>query len=369
MGTDWRAIDTAFETLRRRVESMGVLLGVGADRPRDLTPRKAASDDRVRLRQEDFARWDKLLDDLDALGRVLATAAAREDDARADPCVAWLESVRVQLDDDVVRLRARPYERPASRTNDTPFLVIVPSDDSAEGETWADDLARMYAVWIARKDARIDRDEVLCAGYDSARREPFADRARPCRVLSLDDTRTHALAATENGLHRLVREGQAKAVEARVLVIGRVSARELFSPEDLRVTAARSRRGWVAPNVLNRLSTAVRVDHVPTGLGAYAEPERSQVRNLQLAASVLLARVLEEIRRGRAEPWEAIRGLLDAGCARTYFRGTKSFWVHDHRLGSFVALADGVISAEALDTFVRRQLCREIDRALETRRQ
>ncbi len=366
MGTDWRAIDTTFETLRRRVESVGALLGVGADRPRDLTPREATPDDRIRLRQEDFARWDKLLDELDALDRVLSTAAAREDDALADSCVAWLDSVRAQLDDEAARLRARPYERPVSRTNDTPLLVIVPCDDSAEGETWADDLARTYAVWIARKDARIDRDEALCSGYDPARREPIVGTGRPCRVLSLDDTRTHALAATESGLHRLVREGQARVIEARVLVVGRVSARERFPPEDLRITVARS--GWVAPNVLNRFSTAVRVAHRPTGLGAHAEPERSQVRNLQIAASVLLARVLEEIRRGRAEPWEAIGDLLDAGCARTYFLGAKSPWVHDHRLGSVTALSERAIDAAVLDSFVRRQLCREIDQALESRR-
>jgi protein subunit release factor A len=354
MGTDWRAIDTNFEALRQRVEAVGVMLGVRADR-------------REPLRREDLARWDTLLDDLAELARSLTTAAARDDEWLADVCVRYLDSVRTQLEEEAVRLLARPYERPESRTNDTPLVVIVPSDDSAESEGWAADLAFMYERWSARKDTRVGRGEALSSGYDSARRRPFVGSGRMCQALSLVDTRAHALAATENGLHRLVREESTKVIEARVLVIGRVSARELFPPEALRLTAARSQVGWVAPNVLNRSSSAVLVDHVPSGLGAFTETERSQLRNSQIAASVLLARVLEEIRRGRAEPWESITALTDAGRARTYVLGAKSSWVHDHRLGSVTALTDGVISAEVIDTFVRRQLCLEIDRALETR--
>jgi peptide chain release factor 2 len=169
---------------------------------------------------------------------------------------------------------------------------------------------------------------------------------------------------SERGVHRLVRQSPFDAGHRRhtsfalVEVMPDVDAANevAINPEEVKFEAYRS--GGPGGQNVNKVSTAVRLTHVPTGIVVTCQTERSQLQNRETAMRILRAKLLEiEAERREAERLELRGQHVEAGWGNQI----RSYVIHpynlvkDLRTGYESSDPNGVLDGD-LDDFIRAYL-------------
>jgi peptide chain release factor 1 len=204
----------------------------------------------------------------------------------------------------------------ANETINKIILEIRAGTGGDEASLFAGDLARMYQKYSARKAWKfliLDASESAAGGYKTF----VAEISGPGVYESLKN---------ESGVHRVQRvpaterQGRVHTSTASVAVLPVVEAKDIeIKDSDLEVTF--SRAGGPGGQNVNKVETAVRILHKPTGIVVSSREERSQYANRERAMEILRAKLYEaqvaqrvnsvaELRReqiGRGERAEKIR--------------------------------------------------------------
>jgi peptide chain release factor 1 len=204
--------------------------------------------------------------------------------------------------------------------NQTVFIEIRGATGGDEAKLWGVDLLRMYSRYATLKGWKISQIGEL--------------------VIKVTGQKVFDLLKNESGVHRVQRvpitekRGRIHTSTATVVVLPEIKESEIYiSPSDLDWQFTRA-GGHGGQNV-NKVSTAVRLVHRPTGLIVEAREERFQEQNRQIALSLLRSRLWEKQEEEKIKTIAGYRSAIGRGMRSEKIR-TYNFpqdRVTDHRLG------------------------------------
>ncbi len=280
----------------------------------------------------------------------MAQLAEAEPDAEIS---AHVEEETLALESDLDRLEFQlAFGGPYDARN--AIVAIHAGAGGTESQDWAEMLLRMYLRWCENRGFAT---EVL----DSTLGEEAGVKSV---TLEVHGANAYGYLRSERGVHRLVRLSPFDGAHARhtsfalveVMPEVEAAAEVDIREEDLRIDIYHS-AGHGGQNV-QKVATAVRITHIPTGIVVTCQNERSQGRNKESALRVLEARLLEKELEARAEEQARLKGEhIDAGWGnqiRSYVLHPYKM-VKDHRTDHETSNATTVLDGD-LDEFIQAYL-------------
>jgi len=223
-----------------------------------------------------------------------------------------------------------------------------------ESQDWANMLLRMYLRWAERHNYRAEVLDV----------SPGEEAGIKSAILEIKGDYVYGYLKGEHGVHRLVRLSPFDADHARhtsfalveVLPEAEGTVDVKIASEDLRIDTFRS--SGPGGQHMQKTSSAVRITHLPTGLVATCQGQRSQHQNKEAALRILYSRVLELDRENKEAERAKLKGeRIEAGWGnqiRSYVLHPYKM-VKDHRTDYEVHNAEAVLDGE-LDGFITNYL-------------
>jgi peptide chain release factor 1 len=297
-----------FERLALRLNELDATLGdpsIARDmkRFRELTREHAEITGLV----EKFRRFEQRERDLAEATEMLADSANAPDMAE----MAQQEIAEARADIDRLHLELQTALLPRDPDDSrNAFLEIRAGTGGDESALFAGDLARMYLRHCERRGwkAELMSESVSdLGGYKEV-------------VLRIEGDDVYARLKFESGGHRVQRvpvtetQGRIHTSACTVAVLPEPDEAEeiQLNPADLRIDTFRA--SGAGGQHINKTDSAIRITHVPTGLVAECQDDRSQHRNKAKALAVLTARLRDKDRNERAAKEAATRkGLIGTG--------------------------------------------------------
>ena len=234
------------------------------------------------------------------------------------------------------------------------ILAIHAGAGGTESQDWAEMLLRMYLRWAERRGYKAEILDI----------SPGDEAGIKSAVIGVSGDYACGYLKSEHGVHRLVRLSPFDADHARhtsfvlmeVMPEAEADIDVKIEPDDLKVEVFRS--SGPGGQHMQKTSSAVRLTHLPTGLTATCQSERSQHQNKETALKILQARLLELELAERAEERAKLKGKrITAGWGnqiRSYVLHPYKM-VKDHRTDYQTSDTDAVLAGE-LDGFITAYL-------------
>ncbi len=225
------------------------------------------------------------------------------------------------------------------------IVIIHAGAGGTESCDWAEMLLRMYSRWAERKGYTREIVDIL-VGDEAGIRNVTAVFAGEF---------AYGYLKAEIGVHRLVRISPFDAAHRRHTSFSSVDVIPEIEEDvdidvkssDLRVDTYRA--GGCGGQHVNTTDSAVRITHLPTGLVAQSQEERSQHRNRAIAMRILRSRLFEHLQRERQEAitkkWQEKSEIAWGSQVRSYVLHPYTM-VKDHRSNVEIGNAGGVLDGD-----------------------
>lgn len=297
--------------------------------------------------EEAYHKYKKLSDDLRGAKIVLKETHDPEMRALAEDEMHAVEEVLASYDEEVKYLLV-PQDPDDSRNS---IIEIRAGTGGEEAALFAGDLYRMYMRYAERQGWKMETIDFNETGLKGFREVSF----------SLEGENVYGKMKWEGGVHRVQRvpdtetQGRIHTSAATVAIMPEVEDVEIdVNMNDVRVDIFRS--GGKGGQNVNKVETAVRLTHIPTGIVVSCQEERSQLKNRNKAMKVLRSRLYEKAKEEADAKYSAERKMMIGTGDRSEKIRTYNFpqdRVTDHRIGLTLHNLPGIMDGD-IDSLIEQ---------------
>ena len=234
------------------------------------------------------------------------------------------------------------------------LLAIHAGAGGNDAQDWAEMLQRMYLRWAEKRGYKAETLDLT----------PGEEAGIKSTTISINGLYAYGYLRSEKGVHRLVRISPFDSSNRRhtsfvlVEILPQVDDDQdiNINPNDLRIDTFRS--GGAGGQSVQKNDTAVRITHLPTGIVASCQNERSQTQNREMALKVLKGRLVALKQQERKGKIEELRGEYQKA---EWGSQIRSYVLHpyqmvkDHRTEFEMGNTEAVLNGD-LDPFIETYL-------------